>query len=58
MPYTPSSSFSAYELPIEKGATTRMLKLNITNSNTANAFILYYNKYMSIYIALNILELL
>jgi hypothetical protein len=50
MPYLPSLSFSAYELPIERGAITIKLKLNIANSNTANAFLLYYNKYMSIYI--------
>jgi hypothetical protein len=56
MPYIPSLSFSAYELPIERGAITIKFKLNIANSNTANAFLLYYNKYMSIYIELNISE--
>ena len=50
MPYTPSLSFSAYQLPIERGAITIKLKLNIANSKTANAFILCYNKYMSIYV--------
>ena len=34
---------------MERGARTIKLKLNIDNSNTAIAFILYYSKYMTIY---------
>ena len=44
MPYTPYLSFNAYELPIESGAITIKVKLNIVNSNTGSTFIICYNK--------------
>ena len=45
MPYTPSLSFNAYELPIESGAITIKLKLNTTNNNIGSAaFIICYKK--------------
>jgi hypothetical protein len=43
-PNLPSSSYNAYELPIETGAITIKLKLDMANSNNGTAFILCYHK--------------